>query len=66
MIIAAPEVGIVKLTTQGGSVWKYIGAVGAIGFGAFEVYSGIGATHGAKNIVSGTCVIIGGIYTLIS
>ena len=38
---------------EGGSVWKYIAAVGAIGFGAYEVYKVIGATDGIKKISVG-------------
>ncbi|CDB66180.1 unknown [Eubacterium sp. CAG:248] len=49
---------------EGGSVWKYIAAVGAIGFGAYEVYTGIGAPDGIKNICVGVMEIGGGLVTM--
>lgn len=51
---------------EGGSIWKYIGAIGAIGFGAFEVYTGVGTADGAKNIATGALTIGVGIYSLIN
>jgi hypothetical protein len=51
---------------EGGSIWKYIGAVGAIGFGIYEVSTGVGAPDGAKNIFIGVTTIGGGLFTLFS
>lgn len=51
---------------DGGSVWKYICAIGAIGFGIYEVSTGVGAADGAKNIVTGVTAIGGGILQLFS
>ncbi len=54
------------LYVDGGSIWKYIGAFGMIGFGAYQVSTGVGVVNGGKNIFSGVCVIGTGIYGLIS
>lgn len=54
------------LEIDGGSIFKYIGAVGSIGFGVYEVYTGIGAVNGAKHIAGGVFTIGAGIYALIS
>lgn len=51
---------------EGGSIWKYIGAIGAMGFGAFEIYTGVGTADGAKNITKGVLTIGVGIYSLIN
>ena len=49
---------------DGGSVFKYILGVGTICFGIYEVSTGIGAVHGAKNIVTGILTITGGVLEL--
>lgn len=51
---------------DGGSIWKYIGALGTIGFGAYEVYTGVGAADGAINIYAGTATIVMGVIELFS
>lgn len=50
---------------EGGSIWKYIGAIGTIGFGAFEIYTGVGSADGAKNIATGVCTLGMGVYSLL-
>ena len=49
---------------EGGSIFKYILGVGTICFGIYEISTGIGAVHGAKNIVSGVLTVGGGILEL--
>lgn len=51
---------------EGGSIWKYIGAAGAVAFGVYEVYTGVGAADGMKNIYEGGVIIATGIITLVS
>lgn len=51
---------------EGGSIWKYIGALGAIGFGIYEVSTGVGVTHGVKNIFTGVTGIGIGVLNIIS
>ena len=49
---------------NGGSVWKYIGAVGTIGFGLYEISTGIGAVDGWRRVVGGSATVVGGLIVL--
>lgn len=54
------------LVIDGGSVFKYIGAVGMIAFGVYEVSTGIGAVHGVKNIAGGVLAIGSGLIVFLN
>ena len=36
---------------DGGSFWKYLGAGATIAFGVYEIYTGIGAVDGKKELL---------------
>lgn len=49
-----------------GSFWKYVGAAGSIGYGIYEISTGVGAPDGARRIFIGACGIAGGLYEFLN
>lgn len=49
-----------------GSFWKYVGAAGSIGFGIYEISTGVGVPDGTRRIFVGGCGIAGGLYEFLN
>ena len=51
---------------RSGSFWKYVGAAGSIGFGIYEISTGVGVPDGTRRIFVGGCGIAGGLYEFLN